>query len=184
MENKKIKKRFELADYLEEEQFLQEQHKNGWKMVELKLPFSTYIFERCEPEEYIYQLDFKEQENDLGEYLQLFEDCGWEYFYKYGNWYYFRKLKSEIEEENVIFSDAPSRAEMARKVVKFQGMVALVALFPLSYLIPVLLNRNEGKNYVLLVLLVLIIGITVILLGVHLRNFWKLTEILKNEEQI
>ncbi|EOH98308.1 hypothetical protein UAW_01489 [Enterococcus haemoperoxidus ATCC BAA-382] len=182
METKKIRRRFELADYVEEENFLQEEHKNGWKMVDLKLPFSTYIFEKCEPQEYVYQLDFKQQGNDLGEYLQLFEDCGWEYFYKYGNWYYFRKLKSEIEEENAIFSDAPSRAEMAKKVVKFQGMIALAALVPLSYLIPVLLNRSEGRSNVLLALLVLVIGITVILLGVHLRNFLKLTEIIKREE--
>lgn len=45
MKTKKIRKRFELADYLEEEKFLQVQHKKGWRMVNLKLGFSTYIFE-------------------------------------------------------------------------------------------------------------------------------------------
>ncbi|WP_375178592.1 DUF2812 domain-containing protein [Enterococcus rotai] len=184
MKTKKIRKRFELADYLEEEKFLQVQHKKGWRMVNLKLGFSTYIFEECEPGDYAYQLDFKQQEKDLEEYLQLFEDCGWEHFYKLGNWYYFRKKKSEIPEENVIFNDAPTRAEMAKKVVRFQGMISFIALFPLFYIVPILLNRGEGRSNVLLALLSIYGVIMVVLTGSQLRNFWKLNQIIKREEQI
>lgn len=184
MKNKKIKKRFELSDYLEEEKFLEEQHQNGWKMLDLKLPFSNYIFEKCEPENYVYQLDFKPEEKDLEEYLQLFKDCGWEYFYKYGSWYYFRKLKSEIEEENMIFNDAQSRAEMAKKVVRFQSTISLAALSPLLYLIPLLLNRREETSNVLLVLLGIYGVIMVALVVIQLRNYLKLTRIIKNESRI
>lgn len=148
----------------------------------LKLPFSTYVFERCEPEDYVYQLDFKQQEDDNEEYLQLFEDCGWEYFYTYGNWYYFRKLRSETEEENAIFNDAPSRAEMAKKVVKFQGTAGLAAWVPLFYLIPMLLNRSEARSTVLIVLLAIYGIIIGFLVGTQLRNFWKLNQIIKKEE--
>lgn len=182
METKKISRRFEVADYLEEEQFLQEQHKQGWKMVELKLPFSTYVFEKCNLEEYVYQLDFKQENKDVEAYLQLFEDCGWEYFYKFGNWYYFRKLKSEVAEENVIFNDALSRAEMAKKVVRFQGTVSLVALFPALYLISVLVYRNEERSTIFLVLLALYGVIMMVLTGIQVRNFLKLKQIIKKEE--
>ncbi|OJG89010.1 hypothetical protein RV15_GL001746 [Enterococcus silesiacus] len=171
-----------MADYLEEEQFLQEQHKKGWKMVDLKLPFSTYIFEKCDPEEYVYQLDFKQEDKDVEAYLQLFEDCGWEYFYKFGNWYYFRKLKSEVAEENVIFNDAPSRAEMAKKVVRFQGTISLVALFPVWYLIPMLLYRNEERSIIFLVLLAIYGVIMTVLTGIQVRNFLRLNQIIKKEE--
>ncbi|MEI5990002.1 DUF2812 domain-containing protein [Enterococcus crotali] len=184
METKKIRRRFELADYLEEEKFLQEQHKQGWKMVDLKLPIPTYFFEKCEPEEYVYQLDFKQDVNDIEEYLQLFEDCGWEYFYRFGNWYYFRKMKSEVVEENMIFNDAPSRAEMAKKVVKFQGSIAFVALFPVFYLIPMLLSRNEERSPIFLVLLAIYGVIMAVLVGTQIRNFWKLNQIIKKEEQL
>ncbi|WP_086315335.1 hypothetical protein A5821_002791 [Enterococcus sp. 7F3_DIV0205] len=184
MEYKKIRKRFELADYLEEEKFLQEQHKNGWKMVDLKVPFSTYIFEKSESEDYVYQLDFKQEGKDLEEYLQLFEDCGWDYFYKFGNWHYFRKPKSELEEENVIFNDAPSRAEMAKKVVRFQSMILLLTLFPLMYLVPLLLNRSDGRSNILLMFLAIYGVIMIVLVGVQLKNFLKLNRIIKREEQI
>ncbi|OJG97368.1 hypothetical protein RV18_GL000860 [Enterococcus termitis] len=153
-------------------------------MVDLKLPFSTYIFEKCEPEDYVYQLDFKQENQDVEQYLQLFEDCGWEYFYKFGNWYYFRKLKSEIDDENVIFSDASTRAEMAKKVVKFQGMISLIALFPLLYFAPIMLRGVRGRGGVLLGLLAIYGIIILFLTGIQLRNFWKLKQIIKREEQL
>jgi hypothetical protein len=96
---KKIRKFFGIADYLEEEQFLQNQHRQGWKMTDFNALTITYTFEKCVPEEYIYQLDFKEQGQADDDYLLLFEDCGWEYFHKYNGWFYFRKKKSEDSTE-------------------------------------------------------------------------------------
>ncbi|MHC5228235.1 hypothetical protein ACYSNW_08165 [Enterococcus sp. LJL99] len=31
-------------------------------MTELKVPFSIYTFEKCEPVDYVYQLDFKQED--------------------------------------------------------------------------------------------------------------------------
>lgn len=40
----------------------------------------TYTFESCPPEDVIYQLDYnKEGLDHKDEYIQMFQDCGWEY---------------------------------------------------------------------------------------------------------
>lgn len=175
---------FSLADYLEEETYLQEQHKKGWKMTKLKAPFSVYTFEKCEPEDYIYQLDFKEEKQDEAEYIQLFEDCGWDCFYQFGNWYYFRKKKSEVENENVIFNDATSRAEMAKKIIKFQGIILCTTLFPIVVAMNMFINSDSKRSQVISMFLIGYLIIIAILAMVHLKNFWKLNKIINQEKQV
>lgn len=59
MGNKSVKIRFfTIADYEDEEIWLRVQHKKGWKLVKTIIP-CFYIFEKCEPEDVIYRLDFK-----------------------------------------------------------------------------------------------------------------------------
>ena len=51
MKNKKTLFRFfTLFEYEEEEAFLENQHKNGWKVTGYKLP-GFYKFEKCDKEE-------------------------------------------------------------------------------------------------------------------------------------
>lgn len=177
---------FDLADYKEEEVYLRGQHQNGWKMIELKAPFSIYTFEKCESEDYVYQLDFKQEEQDAEEYIQLFEDCGWEYFYTFNHWYYFRKRKSEIDNENVIFNDAASRAEMAKKVIKFQASIICAAFIPAVIMIlNVAANSDFGKrSQVLSLILIIYFIIIAILAVVHIKNFWKLNRLIKKEKEV
>ena len=183
MEYMKKMKWFNLADYLEEEAYLQEQHKKGWKMTALKAPFSIYTFEKCIPEDYVYQLDFKQEEQDAGEYIQLFEDCGWEHFYKFGNWYYFRKKKSKIDDENVIFNDAASRAEMAKKVIKFQGGVLSAIFFPVIMGISLLVSTELKNSPFFSAVLIVYFIIVAISAYVHIKNLWKLNKIIMKEKQ-
>lgn len=133
---KKIRKWYSFADYLDEEKFLEDQHQQGWKMIDYRTLGLSYTFEKCEAENYVYQLDYKKESQSEEDYILLFEDCGWEYFYKYNFWYYFRKNKSDVEEENVIFNDVQSRAEMAKKVLKGQWK----ALVPILIILPIMLN--------------------------------------------
>ena len=69
---------FTIADYKEEENWLREQQRNGWKMTGMTLP-CFYTFESCAPEDVIYRLDFK-NERPTGAAMQLTKDFGWEYF--------------------------------------------------------------------------------------------------------
>lgn len=59
---------FFLPDFEKEEHYLAEQHRQGWKFQKNKFGF-FYIFEKCQPEEVIYQLDFKPNGQDKEEYL-------------------------------------------------------------------------------------------------------------------
>ena len=175
--SKKIRKFFGLADYLEEEQFLQEQHRKGWKMTGFKPFFWTYTFEKCEPEEYIYQLDFKERGQADADYLQMFEDCGWEYFHKYNGWFYFRKKKSEVEQENAIFNDAPSRAEMAKKVATFQTAI----LFPTFFMfLLITVNLSDSNNWFATFTVAIYACLLVFLSASAGRTFTKLNRIIKD----
>ena len=68
---------FSIADYGEEEVWLHDQHKNGWKLSRM-IPPCFYIFEKCTPEDVAYRLDYKNN-TETNNYFQIFRDYGWEY---------------------------------------------------------------------------------------------------------
>ena len=67
---------FTIADYNEEQAWLEEQHENGWKLVKVTAP-CFFTFEECVPEEVSYRLEFN-QTKATDDYLQMYEDYGWE----------------------------------------------------------------------------------------------------------
>lgn len=72
-----------------EENWLNEMSKKGWHLD--NTGFITYTFRKGESEDIIYRLDFKIIRNEnIDDYITLFEDAGWEYISKMGPWYYFR----------------------------------------------------------------------------------------------
>ena len=85
---------FTIADYEQEEQFLRQQHQNGWKLKRITA-FGFYHFEACTPEDVVYRLDFRTKGTDWDSYFQLFSDYGWEYFSAFQEWNYFRKPARE-----------------------------------------------------------------------------------------
>lgn len=179
---KEVVKYFGLADYLEEERFLADQHRSGWKMVGSKKWGWVYIFEKCEPENYIYQIDFKENGQADDDYLQLFDDCGWEYFHKLNGWYYFRKEKTEVEEENSIFNDAPSRAEMAKKIMSYQWAVILPTLIMLFVMTSHFsISRGSFLSTLFMIFYLFVAGLAI---GLAVRTFFKLNKIISMNTSI
>ena len=179
MELKKMHRFFSLADFKDEEQFLMEQHRNGWKF--LGSGGFTYRFEACEPEEYIYQLDYNDEENDESSYLAIYEDYGWEYLMKLNSFYYFRKKKSESAEENQIFSDNTSKAERCKKILKRQAIL-LTTFFTVllcCFIIP--LTSSSGAKWssvAFRTIMTIFICIYVLIFLLHMRNFRKLNEMI------
>ena len=108
---------FTIADYNEEQAWLEEQHENGWKLVKVTAP-CFFTFEECVPEEVSYRLEFN-QTKATDDYLQMYEDYGWEYIGGCMNWSYFRKpvVESTAEGENEIFSDDESRLNMIDRAI-------------------------------------------------------------------
>ena len=127
-ETKTMIRFFTIADYEEEEIWLREQHRKGWKLARTTLP-CFYTFERCEPEDVIYRLDFKNGE-EKDDYFQMYRDYGWEYFNACAGWLYFRKRAAEVTDEadGELFSDGLSKVEMVKKLV-YSRILPLLLLF-------------------------------------------------------
>ena len=119
---------FTIADYEDEERWLTKMHKDGWKLAKMVIP-CFYFFEKCEPEDVIYRLDFQNN-REHSDYYQLFSDYGWEYFARCMGWLYFRKPAAEADEEQdgEIFSDKASRIDMINHIMKTR-MLPLIIIF-------------------------------------------------------
>ena len=78
---------FSITEYEKEAEYLRRRHKEGWKFKNVTYP-GIYIFEKCEPQDVIYQLDYNPDGiKNQGEYVQMFEDCGWEYLKEFAGFY-------------------------------------------------------------------------------------------------
>ena len=134
---KKTFRIFTVADWEAEEKYLREMHRRGWK---LRKGGVIYTFDRCEPEDVVYQLDYNpEGLKHRNDYLQLFKDCGWEYVQTFNEYSYFRKPADELaDKEEGIFCDDSSKLDMVRRV--WMGrMLPLMAIF-LLLIVPNLMN--------------------------------------------
>lgn len=125
-ETKKQFKWFSITQYEQEQEYLSEMHKKGWKLVKVAFP-GWYHFEKCEPEDVVYQLDYNQDGiANKEEYTQLFEECGWEYLFDFVGYSYFRKRRDENEMDTAIFCDDASRLDMMSRVFKGRMLPVLV----------------------------------------------------------
>lgn len=127
---------FTLFDYDKEEKWLNEMNKKGWKLRKGGLCF---VFDKCEPEDVVYKLDFQKNDIDKNGYLKMYEDYGWEYVYSFNNYMYFRKnadniSDSEDSNELDIFSDNESKLDMMKKIIKWK-LLPILCIF-LALVIP------------------------------------------------
>lgn len=128
MKTKKVWKTFSIFAYEKEQAYLRKMHNAGWKLRRIS-GLNLYTFEVCAPEDVIYQLDYNPQTDmDKAEYLQMFEDCGWEYIQDYAQYSYFRKPASAMEGPEEIFCDDDSRAQMLLRIFKHRYLPFAIIL--------------------------------------------------------
>lgn len=128
METRKQFKYFHIMEYDKEQLYLQDMHRQGWKLVKVT-GFCIYHFEKCEPEDVVYQLDYNQEGIEhKTEYVQMFQDCGWEYLMDYVGYSYFRKPTSEMNGDEEIFCDDQSRFDMVERIFKGR-LIPLLVLF-------------------------------------------------------
>ena len=60
METKKVFKYFTIFSYDKEQDYLRDMHKSGWKFLKVS-GLGIYHFEKCEPEDVVYQLDYNQE---------------------------------------------------------------------------------------------------------------------------
>ena len=150
MEKKIVYRIFTIADYEREALYFREMHAEGWKLRKVSysiLLFAVkYTFEKCQPEQVSYQLDFYPMEkSERASYLQLFKDCDWEHITDFNSFSYFRKAHSEIESnaEFEIYNDAAGKLAMVKRILT-RRMLPILLLF--LALLPVFLQSVSGGS--------------------------------------
>ena len=167
-ERKREVKFFSITDYDKEAEYLSKMHQEGWKLLSITF-FGVYNFEKCEPEDVVYQLDYnKEGVAHKEEYVQMFFDCGWEYLFDYCGYSYFRKAASQMVGEEEIFCDELSRLDMLRRVMRGR-LTPLLVIF-MAVIVPQILMwlvrfREESgwAEGVLLLLYVVLLALYMII---------------------
>ena len=183
MEKKIVYRIFTIADYEREALYFREMHAKGWKL--RKVSYSILLFavkntfEKCQPEQVSYQLDFYPMEkSERASYLQLFKDCGWEHITDFNSFSYFRKVHSEIESdaEFEIYNDAAGKLAMVKRMLMMR-MLPILILF--SVLLPVFLKLLSGRGYFSwgMFLIVSIDCILLIVFAIQISYiFWRLSQ--------
>ena len=168
-----------LPDYEQEEEYLRNMHQNGWKLVRVAIP-GIYTFERCEPADVVYKLDFRPlRGEDREAYLSMYREYGWEYLQTLNDYCYFRKSASDASEEDLeIFNDTESRLDMVRRILRWRvPIVTFFALFVLIQSINVFQRATFYPGDVFLVILyVLILALYVYIIArcaVGFRRLWR-----------
>ena len=181
MEKKIVYRIFTIADYEREALYFREMHAKGWKLRKVSysiLLFAVkYTFEKCQPEQVSYQLDFYPMEkSERTSYLQLFKDCGWEHITDFNSFSYFRKAHSEIESnaEFEIYNDAAGKLAMVKRILT-RRMLPILLLF--LALLPVFSKFVTGGSSFSweMFLIVIIDGVLLIVHAIQISYiFWRL----------
>ena len=181
MEKKIVYRIFTIADYEREALYFREMHAKGWKLRKVSysiLLFAVkYTFEKCQPEQVSYQLDFYPmKKSERASYLQLFKDCGWEHITDFNGFSYFRKLHSGIESDTEfeIYNDAAGKLAMVKRILTMR-MLPILLLF--SALLPVFSKLVSGGSSFSweMFLIVIIDGVLLIVFAIQISYiFWKL----------
>ena len=135
MEKKVVYRITTIADYDREALYLAEMHAKGWRLKEVSysnlVVAVKYTFEKCQPEQVSYQLDFYPmKKSERASYLQLFKDCGWEHITDFNGFSYFRKLYSGVESdaEFEIYNDTAGKLAVVKRILT-RRMLPILLLF-------------------------------------------------------
>ena len=181
MEKKIVYRIFTIADYEREALYFREMHAKGWKL--RKVSYSIllfvvkYTFEKCQPEQVSYQLDFYPMEkSERTSYLQLFKDYGWEHITDFNSFSYFRKAHSKVESatEFEIYNDAAGKLDMVKRIL-IMRMLPILLLF--AALLPIFSKFVSGVSSFswALFLIFIIDGVLLIVHAIQISYiFWKL----------
>jgi len=117
VETVKLRKWFWAWDDEKEEAWLTDLSASGLHL--LRPDVGIYAFKRGVQKRYIYRLDYQtHSKKDKEQYLNLFQDSGWEHVGEMNGWHYFRREAAPGEEPQ-IYTDPASKAEKYRRLIGF-----------------------------------------------------------------
>lgn len=152
MEFKIIKTNFLISEFEEEEKWLTTMHSQGWKLIEIS--HNNYKFEKCQPGDWVYQLDFQNKMIEESNYIKLFGDYGWNFVLKHNNWFYFRRIKNvkDCNTDLSIFSDKDSKITMCQRALsgKLKINVSLFFIACIILVLSIFTNTFSSASTVLI----------------------------------
>lgn len=164
---------FSVPQWREEERYLREMHKKGWKFQSVSR-LGHYHFQRCQPEDVVYRLDYnRDSVSRKDEYIQTFQDCGWEYLQNFFGYSYFRKRVADMGgQEEDIFCDDESRIAMMKRV--FLGRMMPLLFFFCAIIIQIFLQFWENQVLaVLFCILFVVYLLTFFSFGIQFWRYYK-----------
>ena len=96
METKRCLRFYTIADYEQEQKWLNDMSRGGWNFIYTN--GFVYTFEKGTPGEYIYKLDLPNEQMTEGEteaYYKFMEECGIEVVHMFKMWRYLRKKQAD-----------------------------------------------------------------------------------------
>ncbi|MBS4209259.1 DUF2812 domain-containing protein [Bacillus sp. FJAT-50079] len=107
-------KLFLASDVEKEEQWLTDMSRKGLHLINYRL--GMYYFEENPDESYVYQIDFREADD---EYIQLYKDAGWEHIDSFIDRFHYFRTETNIEGTKKIYSDHESVKETLQRMMTF-----------------------------------------------------------------
>lgn len=137
-----------------EEAWLGEMAQAGWHLQWPVLP-GIYTFQAGPPRDDVYRLDFITSNKDFQNYLQLFQDAGWEHLGSFGGWQYFRKTR-QGNEATEIYTDPESKIQKYRRLLGY-----LLVFFPI---LTILATRSPSDSTHPIYLIAKLLGALILIL--------------------
>ncbi|NPV75639.1 MAG: DUF2812 domain-containing protein [Anaerolineae bacterium] len=107
-----------------EEAWLSQMAREGWHLQSLGFP-GSYTFTAGKPRNDVYRLDYIIDRKNYQNYLQLFQDSGWEHVGEMGNWQYFR-TRQQGSQMPEIYTDKASNTQKYALI-----MLPLIVFLPI-----------------------------------------------------
>jgi hypothetical protein len=110
----------------QQEEWLRARAREGLHFVRTRFGI-RYQFRRGLPDDVVYRMDYAPPRYRDEQYVQLFEDAGWEHVFRCQGWEYWRKPMS-ARGSHEIFSDRVSKAAQLQRVRNKIGGFGIISL--------------------------------------------------------
>lgn len=164
------------VDKDKETEWLNEMAQKGYAMTDFFAGF--YTFEKCEPGEYIYQIDLNEGMFRVNrDYREFMESMGIEIVALWGLWVVLRKKASEGE--FTLYTDVESKIENYKKIRNMFKAVAIIEL--IAFMIEIYAAANGAGVGWIFALIIGIFFIAVMRMAIKTNNL--ITELRQGDAE-
>jgi hypothetical protein len=143
-----------------EEAWLESMAREGWHLKEVAL--LNYTFERGEPREVVYRLDFRPSK-EMAEYVEFVRGAGWEYIGQMSSWLYFR-APAEESKTTELYTDAEG------KIAKYQRVIGILVITSPVYWVVFASQLDRFSGWVALPIALVFLAMT----GLYAFSMFKL----------